>query len=155
MADGADLRVAGDVTVTGTFNAGTSTLTLDGTAAQLLNLGGSPLNDLTLTNAAGALLGADLEIGGTLDLVAGTLTIGAHRLTIDMPIVGLATNLVADASSSLTVAGTVAGIGVPASITDLTELEIINPAGTSLDGPLTSTAHWCCQAGTWTAGRTS
>ena len=76
-------------------------------------------------------------VEGTLELAAGTLTIGAHRLTIAMPIEGIAGNLVAGASSSLTVAGTSAGIVVPASVTSLAELAITNPVGTALTGPLT------------------
>ena len=137
IADGSQLHVAGNVTSTGSFQAGSGMLVLDGSAAQQLNLGGSVLNDLRVTNAAGAALAADLAIAGTLDLASGTLTIGAHRLTIAMPIAGVADNLIGGASSSLTVAGTADGIVVPASVTDLAELALTNPAGTALRGPLT------------------
>ncbi len=137
IADGTELRVAGNVTAPGSFQAGTGRLVLDGTLLQQLDLVSSALNDLTLDNAAGASLLTDLAVGGTLELASGSLTIGAHRLTIAMPIEGTATSLVAGSSSSLTVAGTAAGISVPTSIIDLAELSITNPAGTSIGGPLT------------------
>lgn len=137
ITDGADVRVAGDVTVTGVLDAGAGRLVLGGTTTQLLDLGGSPLHHVTVDNPAGGALAADLEVGGALDLIAGTLTIGSHRLTIERPMTGLANNLIADASSSLTVAGTTADIRVPDSITDLAELEITNPAGVSIGGSLT------------------
>ena len=152
VADGSELHVAGNVTAPGSFQAGSGRLVLDGTVAQQLDLGGSTLNDLTVDNAAGATLAADLAVGGTLDLATGTLTIGAHRLTIAMPIAGIADNLVAGASSSLTVAGTLAGIVVPASVTDLAELAITNPAGTALDGPLTMHAGLLLAGGNLDAG---
>jgi hypothetical protein len=137
IADGTVLHVARNVTASGSFQAGTGALVLDGAVAQQLDLGASALNDLTVENAAGATLAADLVVGGTLDLATGTLTIGAHRLTIAMPIEGIPGNLVAGSSSSLTVAGVSAGIVVPVSVTDLAELAVTNPAGTALGGPLT------------------
>ena len=152
IADGSELHVAGNVTALGSFQAVSGRLVLDGTVAQQLTFGGSTLNDLTIDNAAGTTLAADLAVGGTLDLVTGTLSIGAHRLTIAMPIAGIANNLVAGASSSLTVAGTSAGIVVPASVTDLAELAITNPAGTALDGPLTIHAGLVLAGGNLDAG---
>ena len=152
IADGTQLHVAGNVTAPGSFQAGTGRLVLDGTAAQQLNLGNSALNDLTVDNAAGAALAADLVVGGTLDLAAGTLAIGAHRLTIAMPIAGNTGNLIAGASSLLTVAGTSAGIVVPATITDLAELAITNPVGTALTGPLLLHAGLVLDGGNLDAG---
>ena len=73
---------------------------------------------------------------GTLDLVSGTLTLGPRRLTIEHPIAGTPSNLIADATSSLTVDGTAAGIHVPASVSDLAELSIQTAEAVTLDGPL-------------------
>ena len=152
IADGSDLHVAGNVTATGSLQAGTGRLILDGTVAQQLNLGSSALNDVIVDNSAGASLAADLVVSGTLDLAAGTLAIGSHRLTIAMPIVGTADNLIGGATSSLTVTGTAGGIVVPASVTDLAELAITNPAGAALGDPLTLHAGLVLAGGNLDAG---
>jgi hypothetical protein len=136
-ASGADLQVAGDVLVTGTLVAGGSVITLDGGALQHLATDGAVLGDLIVDGLVGTVIDDDLHVGGTLDLAAGTLTLGPHRLTIEHPIAGTPASLIADATSSLTVDGTTAGIHVPASIGDLGELSIQTPEAVTLDAPLT------------------
>jgi len=97
-------------------------------------------------------LASDLTVDGTLELASGTLTIGPFRLTIAMPITGTPTNLVADATSSITIAGSSADIRLPASITDLAELAITNPQGVAIDGPLTIHATLILAGGNLVAG---
>ncbi len=137
LADVSDLSVAGNVSVTGTFTAGAGSVILDGSATQTIAMGGSSLNDLRIDNGSGVTLAADLAVGGELELAAGPLTIGAHRLTIAMPIAELGGTLVTDATSAISVAGTAPDIRILASVSDLGELEIVNPAGVALDGPIT------------------
>ncbi|MGH2427799.1 MAG: hypothetical protein ACRDGV_02760, partial [Candidatus Limnocylindria bacterium] len=136
-ADGVDIRVGGDVTLSGAYTAGTGTLILDGAAPQLLASGGNALNDFAVANPFGVTLGDDVFVGGILDLASGTLTVGPFVLTLASPIAGTATNLLTDASSSITVVGIASGIRLPASVADLANLTITNPSGVALDAPLT------------------
>jgi hypothetical protein len=135
-ATGADLQVAGDLLVTGTLVAGGSVITLDGGALQHLDTDGAVLGDLVIDGLVGTVIDDDVRVSGTLDLTAGTLTLGPHRLTIEHPIAGTPANLVADTTSSLTVDGTTAGIHVPASVGDLAELSIQTAETVTLDAPL-------------------
>jgi hypothetical protein len=66
----------------GTFNAGTSTFTLDGTSAQTIGGTAAPtFNNLTLANTAGvALSGVDATIAGTLALGSTILATGTNKL---------------------------------------------------------------------------
>jgi hypothetical protein len=116
--------------------AGASVITLDGGALQHLDTDGAVLGDLVIDGAVGTILDDNLHVSGTLDLVSGTLTVGPRRLTIEHPIAGASSNLVADATSSLTVDGTTAGIRVPASVSDLAELSIQTAEAVTLDAPL-------------------
>ena len=136
LATGADLHVAGNLLVTGLLVADASVITLDGSVLQHLDTDGATLGDLVIDGAVGTILDDDLEVSGTLDLVSGTLTLGTRRLTIERPIAGMPTNLVAGPTSSLTIAGTTPGIHVPASVADLAELSIQTSEAVTLDGPL-------------------
>ncbi len=135
-ATGADLQVAGNLLVTGLLVADGSVITLDGGVLQHLDTDGATLGDLVIDGTVGTTLDDDVAVSGTLDLVSGTLTLGTRRLTIEHPIAGTPTNLVAGATSSLTIAGSTPGIEVPASVTDLAELSIQTVEAVSLDGPL-------------------
>jgi hypothetical protein len=135
--DGSELQVDGDVTVTGSVIGELDRLILEGTVLQTVNFGGFAVRDLRVDNAGGARLGGDIQVAGTLDLASGVLAIGPHRLSIAEPIAGAAGNLQGGISSALTVAGIGSGIALPASLTDLGELEITNGAGMALEGPLT------------------
>jgi peptidase C25-like protein len=97
----------------------------------------STVNDLNISNGAGVSLGSDITVDGVLELTTGTFSLGAHTLTLINPIGGPATNLTADATSSITIAGAVSGINIPGSITALNNLTLNNPNGTTLQGDLT------------------
>ena len=79
---GSPFAVAGDWTNnTGTaaFTAGTGTVALGGTSAQAV--GGSSsttFTNLTIANAAGITLGADVRVNGVLTLTSGVITTGAR-----------------------------------------------------------------------------
>lgn len=141
LADGVELHVGGDVTATGVFDGASASLVLDGSVPQTVTIASTAIGELRVENSAGALLGADLSVTGLLDLPAGPFSIGPHRLTIAMPIVGFAGNLMGDSSSAVTIGGVAAGIRLPASIPQLRELQIVNPTGVTLDGPLDVTGQ--------------
>ncbi|HEX7172236.1 MAG TPA: hypothetical protein VF365_06470, partial [Candidatus Limnocylindria bacterium] len=132
------VRVAGAVTITGVYLAGSGELTLDGSAAQSLLTAGNAMHDVTVANAAGVALADALFTGGTLDL-GGPMTIGAFELTISNPIAGTPTLLIGGPTASLVVAGTAAGVRIPASIDQLLAIRLTNPEGAALDAPLTVT----------------
>jgi hypothetical protein len=75
-------QVKGNWTNSGTFNAGTSTITFNGTTTQ--QIGASAFNNLIFNNAAGATLTGDVSSGssGTVTLTSGTLTTGSQTLSI-------------------------------------------------------------------------
>jgi hypothetical protein len=78
--------VKGNFTNSGTFNAGTSTTTLDGTQAQ--TIGGSnstTFNLLTINNPSGVVLnGVNATVNNTLTFTLGTITTGATRVIIPL-----------------------------------------------------------------------
>jgi hypothetical protein len=80
-----DLRIKGNFTNSGTFTCGTSTVTLNGAAAQAT--AGVTYHNLTLHNTtspatSAATLAANCAIGGTLTLTTGVLNTGAF--TVDL-----------------------------------------------------------------------
>ncbi len=74
--------VKGSFSSNGTFNAGTSTFTFNGTAAGTIGGTIAPtFNNLTVGNAAGlSLEGVDTTVGGTLALGASILATGSNRV---------------------------------------------------------------------------
>ena len=110
LASGASLTlgngfsISGNLTNNGTLNAGSSTFTLAGTAAQTLGgSGGTVLFDLTLNNPAGASLLAPLAVRRVLRLTAGNLASGGF-LTLRSDASGTA--MVVNSSGSSLVTGT-------------------------------------------------
>src|SRR4030095_6872259 len=109
----------------------------NGTSAQTTGTGlPSTVNDLSINNSAGVSLSSDVAVNGTLMLAGGTFTVGAHTLTLSNPIGGTATNLSANATSSITIAGVASGIDVPGNISALNNLTLNNLSGTTLQGNL-------------------
>lgn len=127
---------AGSVTNNGTIS-NNGTIVLYGTSGIQAFPGPgtiAPMNNLTINNAAGVNLNKSLNIGGTLSLTNGLFTIGAFTLTLNNPITGTASNLSANNTSSITIAGTAAGINIPASVSQLKSLTVSNSSGTILEG---------------------
>src|ERR1700690_2482654 len=135
--NGSLVSVGGDVTLSGTFTAGTSTVTLNGATGQMLG-GPSAMTfyNLIAADLSGVNLAANLTVSNVLTFSAGPLTVGAHTLTISNPLGGVITNLAADATSSLTVNGAAAGVVVPSSVTQLAALTLNNAGGLGLQANL-------------------
>ena len=77
--------VGGNWNNSGTFTAGTSTVTFNGTAQQTLT-GATTFNNMTVNNAAGLVLANDITAtsaaAGVVTLTSGTVTTGANTLII-------------------------------------------------------------------------
>jgi hypothetical protein len=77
------LSVGGNFTNNNSFIAGTSTVTLNGTALQTIGGGViTPFKNLTVSNAAGALLAINTSISGILNFTSGIITTGTFKVTI-------------------------------------------------------------------------
>ena len=77
----AGLTVASNWTNSGTFNAGTGTVTFNGSAAQQIT-GATSFANLTLNNSSGLTLNNDVSVANQLTLTSGRLTLGANNLTL-------------------------------------------------------------------------
>ena len=132
------VAVGGDVGLSGTFVAGTSTVTLDGSTGQLLG-GPSAMTFYNLVSAdpAGVVMASNITVSNILTLAVGPLTVGANTLTISNPLAGTIAELVADGTSSLVVNGAAAGIVLPSSIAQLNNLTGNNASGLGLQADLT------------------
>ena len=137
MANASLISVGGDISKTGIFNAGTSTMLLDGTAGQTISGTAWTMSGLTIDDPTGVNLATDVSVTGTLTLTTGTFAIGANSLTIANPIAGVPTNLAAGATSSLSILGAASSIVIPSSVTDLLDLTVDNASGVSLAADLT------------------
>ena len=96
----------------------------------------SPMTNLVINNAAGVNMSNTLSVAGTLTLTNGIFTVGAFTLTIAKPIAGTVNNLSANNTSSINIAGAVAGVNIPASVSQLKNVSVINSVGTVLQGNL-------------------
>jgi hypothetical protein len=99
------------------FNPG-STVNYNGTSGAQ-NVGALTYDNLSLNNSSGATQAGDVTVNNTLTLTSGTYNIGSSLLTIKKAIGGTATNLSSTSGSSLTIAGTGAGITIPTSVSAL------------------------------------
>ncbi len=131
------ISVAGDISKTGTFTAGASTILMNGTAGQTISGSAWTMSGLAIDDPVGVNLATDVSVTGTLTLSTGTFAIGANTLTIANPVAGVPTNLLAGATSSLSIVGTAAGIVIPSSVIDLLDLTVDNASGASLAADLT------------------
>lgn len=71
-----NLSISGNFTNTNGFNAGATTTTFNGTAAQTLGGVTTTFSSLTMNNAIGLTLNADVIVGGILTFTAGKITTG-------------------------------------------------------------------------------
>ncbi len=136
-ANGSLISVAGDLSKTGTFTAGTSTMLLNGAGGQTISGTAWTMRNLNIDDAAGVTMATNVSVTGTLTLIDGPFTVAANLLTIANPIAGVPTNLVAGATSSLSIVGTASGIVIPTSVSQLLNLTVNDAAGVSLAADLT------------------
>jgi hypothetical protein len=153
-----DTTVSGTLALTnGTLTVGSKTLTLNGPAitgtpnnlttspTSSLSFGGSSagvfipgsvtaLNNLTINNASGVVLGGNLTVNNALTLTSGTFAVGANALVLNGPaIAGTPNNLTTTSGSTLVFGGTASGINIPTSVTALNSLIITNTSGVTLN----------------------
>ena len=131
------IDVQGNMTGTAGFVPATSTVTLDGSAGQVLGGPGAfSFYNLVASDPAGVAMAANVAVTNVLTLSDGPLTVGPHALTIRSALAGTPANLSADGTSSLVVAGSGVGISVPASVAQLNGLTVDNVGGLALQGDL-------------------
>lgn len=147
LATGGTLRVDPGVTltITGIYNPATCNIINNGTiklqGGALQSFPGAAatvtaMNNLTINNVFGVNLNNSLNIAGTLNLNTGTFTVGAFTLTLNNPITGTLANFSANNVSSIVIAGTAAGVNIPAAVTQLKALTVSNTVGSVLQGPM-------------------
>ena len=136
---GATLTITGTYTTGSGFIQNNGTIEMKGTALQSfpgVTVTVTSMNNLIINNNFGVNLNKSLNVGGVLTLTAGTFTVGANTLTINNPIAGTPNNLSANNTSSITIAGTAAGVDLPSSVSQLNNFTISNTVGTYLQGNL-------------------
>ncbi len=122
---------------TGTDATGGEIKLTGGSSAHTLS-GNGTYGNLELNDGNGATLSGSPTIAATLTLTNGTFGVGANTLTIENPIAGNGAFFGADATSSITIAGSASGVNLPAGVTALNNLTINNPNGSTLQfGALT------------------
>lgn len=121
----------------GSISGGSSSNLVVGTGSDIsLRAIQNGLNNLTISRNVS--LSGDLSISGTLNLVAGNLSIGAYTMTLSGPaIAGTPSNLSTGSSSSLVFSGSNEGISVPSSISSLKSLTVNNSYGITLNSNIT------------------
>jgi hypothetical protein len=96
------IKVSGSFASNGTFNPGTSTMTIAGSNS---TVSADTLNNLTVDNSNGLALGRDQVVKNNISLAGGKLKLGSHTLTIESAgtITGVtsANYIVIDGSGSL------------------------------------------------------
>jgi len=106
LARGSSIGVSGNWTTNGTFTAGTSTVTFNGSSGQTIT-GGTTWNNLTIANTHGT---ADVDPDST-QVVTGTLTVNDGIWTpatgddYNDVTIGASGSIVPDSSASITVSG--------------------------------------------------
>ncbi|ADR23587.1 hypothetical protein MATR_25580 [Marivirga tractuosa] len=128
-----NLDVYGNLTNLGSEYTGNGNITMVGTNTQWIM---GRINGLIINNGNGVNLENDLSTNRAINLQNGQLYVGNNSLTIRNPISGNSNNLIMDATSTLNVEGTTAGIVVPPSISDLRKLRLNNGSGLALSGSL-------------------
>lgn len=98
--------------------------------------GGEFLNDLTITQSGSTALGSDLYVKGNLSVSNATFAVGANTLRINNAFGGTPSNISADGTSTLQVAGSGSGISLPSGMTALKTLRVNNANGLTVSSAL-------------------
>jgi len=110
---------------------GSALQSFPGTSANIISM-----NNLEVNNFSGVIMNKSLNIAGVLTLSNGLFTVGGNSLTINNPISANVNNLSANNISSVTIAGTVGGVDLPASVNQLNNFTVTNTIGSTLQGNL-------------------
>lgn len=140
--------LAGNWTTAGSFNAGTSTFTLNGTTAQTLS--GSSFYSLAISNAAGVSMAGDETVANALTLTNGTFSIGGHTITLDGTLSIGSGSLVGGTSSNIVIGGSGTGVILPT--VTLNNLTLNRASGGSLTGDVTINGTLIITNGTLNTG---
>ena len=143
--------VKGNWSNAGTFNAGTSTITLNSTSAQTIN--GSTFYNLVVNNAAGISMLSDETITNAIVLSNGTLTIGGHTLTLNDTLTVGSGTIVGGTSSNIIIAGSGTGTILPA--VTLNNLLLNRASGCLLTGDVTINGTLTITNGIFSTGANS
>lgn len=130
---GRNLDVYGNLTNLGSDYTGNGSVTMVGNATQWIM---GKISGLIINNSYGVNLENNLSTQRPINLQAGQLRVSAYSLTIRNPIAGNANNLIMDATSTLNVEGTTAGITIPSSINSLRKLHLNNGSGLAINGDM-------------------
>ncbi|WP_375578255.1 T9SS type A sorting domain-containing protein [Marivirga tractuosa] len=149
---GRNLEVYGNLTNLGSEYTGNGNVTMVGTNTQWIM---GKVNGLIINNGNGVNLEDDLSTNRSINIQNGQLYVGNNSLTIRNPISGNANNLIMDATSTLNVEGTTAGISIPSTISTLRKLLLNNGSGLSLDGNIQITDTISLSTGTFNIGSNS
>lgn len=124
-------------TLTGTFNQGSSSVTMSSPNSVQLTAGNSITFDSLSIDMAGqtGTLGTDVVVNNRLLLVNGSFAVGANTLSLNgNPIAGTPNNLATTTSSNLSFGGSATGVILPASAAQLNNLTVNNANGLTLNG---------------------
>jgi hypothetical protein len=152
------LTIKGNLTRTnGSLRASLATIIFNGTAVQSIAPGvfATAVNNLTINNNAGVTSGADLTVGSTLALTAGTFSIGSSTLTINGNITRTG-GFVDAAAGTLVFGGTTAQSIAPSSFNGaIYNLSINNAAGVTTAANATVSNTLNLGAGIFSIGTTT
>ncbi len=139
------LNITGNFFNDGSLTPNNSTVNFTGSSAQAITGDALTFYNLTINNSNGVSIAQDVTVNNVLTLTSGNFTLGTCNLTIKKSVAGTTSNLIAGATSSISIDGTTAGINIPSHITSLNNFTLNNSNGTTLqtdlqlDGNLTLT----------------
>jgi hypothetical protein len=156
----------------GNLSIGSNTLTLNGTVSRAngglsgttfsniiysgsgaaVLLPSCTLNNLTVNRANGVILDGNIVTNGTVTLTSGNLTVGANTLTLKNTVSGTASNLIADATSSIIISGSASGINLHSGITQLNNLTLNNSNGSALAADIIVNGTLTLSSGSFNVG---
>ena len=140
--------IKGNLSNAGTFNAGTSTITMGGTVPQTISA--ITFNNLSIANINGVSMLGDVTINSSLALTSGSFFIGAHTLNLTGAVVSSGGSIVGGTTSNMVVGGAGASTTLP-SVT-LNNLNLNRAAGISLGGDITVDGALAITNGTLNTG---